>query len=43
MPQTEGAATPLKVHAVDDMLFYFDYALRAHRWDGVCGSEIAIA
>lgn len=35
-------ATPLKVQAIDDMLFYFDYNQGVHRFDGATWEEIAI-
>jgi hypothetical protein len=37
-----GVPTPLKVHAVDDILFYFDYKHGVHRFDGENWEEILI-
>ena len=34
--------TPLKVQAVDDVLFYFDYKHGVHRYDGENWEEIVI-
>jgi hypothetical protein len=34
--------TPLKVQAVGDVMFYFDYANHIHRWDGENWEEIVI-
>jgi hypothetical protein len=34
--------TPLKVQAVDDVMYYFDYAKHIHRWDGQIWDEIII-
>jgi hypothetical protein len=37
-----GVPTPLKVQAVDDILFYFDYKHGVHRFDGENWEEIVI-
>ncbi|WP_244480934.1 hypothetical protein [Methylobacterium sp. Leaf102] len=37
-----GAPTPLRVQAVHDVLFYFDYKLGVHRFDGNRWEEIPI-
>jgi hypothetical protein len=37
-----GVPTPLKVQAVDDVLFYFDYKHGVHRFDGENWEEIVI-
>ena len=34
--------TPVKVQAVGDVMFYFDYANHIHRWDGKDWEEIVI-
>ncbi len=39
---TKGGISPLKVAAVDDMLFFFDYRQGVHRFDGKDWTEIAI-
>jgi hypothetical protein len=38
----KGVPTPLKVQAVDDVLFYFDYKHGVHRYDGENWEEIVI-
>jgi hypothetical protein len=38
----KGVPTPLKVQAVDDVLFYFDYKHGVHRFDGENWEEIII-
>ena len=39
---TSGVITPLKVVAVDDVLFFFDYRQGVHRFDGEAWTEIKI-
>jgi hypothetical protein len=38
----KGVPTPLRVQAVDDVLFYFDYKHGVHRFDGENWEEIVI-
>lgn len=38
----KNVPTPLKVQAIDDVMFYFDYKHGVHRWDGENWEEIVI-